>query len=81
MKSDSILKIIADNQLLFDELKKVFEDEFNNVEPIELGFSNERLGERVRAKLEGKILVEKAFSKILSYQTPVSKGDGINPAR
>lgn len=81
MDRKSILTIIADNQILFEELKKVFEDEFNDVEPIELGFSNERLGERVRAKMEGKVSVERAFNKILTYQTPVSKGEIKNPAR
>lgn len=81
MKPDSILKIIADNQFLLTELKKVFEEQFNDVEPIELGFSNERLGERVRAKLEGKVLVERAFSKIMSHQTIPPKGDVKNPAR
>lgn len=80
MPKDSVLKIIADNQFLFDELKKVFEAEF---EPstLELGFSNERLGERVRARLEGKMIIERAFNKILSYQTPIVRVDERNPAR
>lgn len=80
MHKDTILTIIADNQLLFEELKKVFEAEF---EPsaLELGFSNERLGERIRARLEAKVVIDRAFSKIMSYQTPVSSGDGKNPAR
>ena len=81
MPKDSILKIIADNQSLFNELKKVFEDEFNAIEPIELGFSNERLGERIRAKMEGKVCMERAFNTILTYRTPPPKGDVKNPAR
>lgn len=80
MPKDSILTIIADNELLFNELKKVFESEF---EPsnLELGFSNERLGERVRARLEAKMGIERVFSKILSYQSPVTKSESKNPGR
>ena len=82
MPKESILKVVADNQLLFDELRKIFDAEFSDsVSPLELGFSNERLGERVRARLEGKVCVERAFNKILTYQTPHTKGDSKNPAR
>lgn len=77
---DSPLKIIADNQILLDELRKVFDAEIETSN-LELGFSNERLGERVRAKLEAKLVLERAFSKIMSFQTPVVKVNERNPAR
>ena len=80
MKSDSTLKIIADNPLLLTELRKVFDAEFET-QPIELGLSNERLGERERARLEGKLAIDKAFIKISAYQTPPVKVEKENPAR
>lgn len=74
------MAVIADNPLLLAELKKVFETEL--VESLgELGFSNERLGERVRARMEGKQMIEDAFRKIMMYQTPLAKGNNVNPAR
>lgn len=82
MPKESMLKVIADNQLLFNELRKIFDAEFSDsVSPIELGFSNERLGERVRARMEGKMSVERAFNKIMEYQTPPTKMEKENPAR
>lgn len=82
MPKESILKTIADNPLLLGELRKVFDEEFSDsVIPVELGFSNERLGERVRARLEGKLAVDKAFDKILTYQTPEVKPEKDNPGR
>jgi len=80
MPKETILTIIADNALLFDELKKVFEAQFEPTK-LELSLNNEELGERIRARLEAKVVIERAFSKILSYQTPVSKEDAKNPAR
>lgn len=80
MPKDSILKVIADNKILFDEVKKIVEAEFET-QPVELTLSNERLGERERARLEGKLAVERAFSKILSYQSSVDKPEVKNPAR
>ena len=77
---NSPLKIIADNDLILSELKKLFEEEFSTPD-IELGFSNERLGERVRARLQSKEIIERVFSKILSFRTPSSKGEIKNPAR
>lgn len=80
MPKESILKVIADNPLLIEELRKIFDAEFSD-SLLEMGFSNERLGERVRARLEGLLRVETAFQKILAYQTPVSKPEKIHEGR
>lgn len=80
MDKSTILKTIADNPALMDELKKLLLEEFES-EPIEVGFSNERLGELVKARLTGKSAVERAFSKILEYRTPQPKVEGKNPGR
>lgn len=76
----SILTVIADNPALLEELRKTFEAEFNDSE-LELGFSNERLGERVRARLEGLAAMKRVFAKISLYQTPPLKGEVKNQAR
>lgn len=80
MPKDSILKVIADNPALFDEVKNVVLAEFVT-QPVELSLSNERLGERIRANMEGKLAVERAFNKISGYKTPEIKGELKNPAR
>lgn len=80
MPKDSILKVIADNPALFDEVKNVVLAEFVT-QPVELSLSNERLGERIRANMEGKLAVERAFNKISGYKTPEIKPEAKNPAR
>lgn len=80
MPKESILKILADNSALFDEVKKVVEAEFET-QPVELTISDKRLGQRERARLEGKLAINRAFNKILAYQSPQTKPDIKNPAR
>lgn len=75
-----ILKGIADNPALLEELKKLLLEEFES-EPVEIGLSNERLGELVKARLTGKYATERAFSKILEYKTPGEKVEGKHPGR
>ncbi len=75
-----ILKTIADNPALMEELEKLLLEEFE-ADPIEVGFSNERLGELVKARLVGKNAIARVFSKILEYKTPQPKVEGKNPGR
>lgn len=77
---DNILKVIADNKALFDGVKSIILNEFIT-QPVELTLSNERLGERIRANLEGTLAIERAFTKILAYRTPENKPEPKNPAR
>ena len=80
MDKSIILKGIADNPALMEELKKLLMDEF--VTPSgEVDYSNERLGEMVKARLIGVNAIEKAFSKILEYKTPGVKVEGKHPGR
>lgn len=76
----NILKIIADNPALLESLSNLLKAEFAE-SPDELGFSNERLGERARARLTGLEAIDRAFKKILLYQTVVPKPPGVNKAR
>lgn len=80
MPKESILKVIADNPALFEEVKNIVLAEFAT-QPVELTLSNERLGERIRANMEGKLAVERAFNKISGYKTPEVKPSPINKAR
>ncbi len=81
MDKSIILKGIADNPALMDELKKLLVDEFETSDEEVDAFNNERLGERVRARLTGVQAIEKAFSKILEYRTPGVKVEGRHPGR
>lgn len=69
-----ILKIIADNPLLQDALKKTLVSQFETL-PLEMGFSDERLGQRERARMEGKLAVDRAFVEIMNYKTRPQKED------
>jgi len=80
MDKSLILKGIADNPALMEELKTLLLSEFES-DPIEVGFSNERLGELVKARLMGKGAVERAFNRILEYKTPGAKVEGKHPGR
>lgn len=80
MPKEPILKVIADNQALLDEVRKIFIAEFQD-SPLEMGFSDERLGQRVRARMEGLQAIDRAFTKILAYQSLPPKSDIKNPAR
>jgi hypothetical protein len=75
-----ILKGIADNPALMEELKKLLMDEFETPSG-EIAYSNERLGEMVKARLIGVGAIEKAFSKILEYKTPGEKVESKHPGR
>lgn len=75
-----ILKTIADNPALMEELRSMFLAEFES-QPIEVGFSNERLGELVKARLMGKNAVDSVFNKILEYKTLPEKVEAKHPGR
>lgn len=74
-----ILRLIADNQNLFDTLKEHFESYF----PLEINdtMTNETLGERTRFYLTAKKALERAFIDIARLKTPKDSATGQNPAR
>jgi hypothetical protein len=76
----NILKIIADNPALLESLRNLLEGEFVE-SPLELGFSNERLGERTRARLTGLQAIDEAFKKIAAFRSVEAKQPIINRAR
>lgn len=63
--SDSLLKIIADNPALFDEVKRVFREAFSlNADFVHGQATNEVLGQALRARIDGLVQIEKAFLEI-----------------
>ena len=80
MENQELLKIIADNPSLLNEVRKVIEKEFNF--PIELkDKSNELLGQITRAKIMGLWAIDAAFREIEKYKTIKDEPEKINPAR
>lgn len=80
MDKSIILKGIADNPALMEELKKLFLEEFQTP-GMDVNLSNESLGEMVKARLMGVSAIESVFSKILEYKTPGEKVEGKHPGR
>jgi len=75
-----ILKAIADNPALLGAVRKTLEDEFT-LDEISTTMDNEKMGQVVRARIEGLKKIEKAFQKIEQYRTFAEKPKGDNPAR
>jgi hypothetical protein len=76
-----ILAILADNQILLDEVKLVFKKHFA-LDDIGTTFDNETLGQMVRARVDGLKKVEAAFKEIENCKSVKDTvGDVKNPAR
>lgn len=73
-----ILKQLADNQNLFDAVKKVIEKHFS-LEDITVDTPN--FTDKIRARLDGKELLKNAFKEIASHKTFKENPIGDNPAR
>jgi hypothetical protein len=80
-KEIAALRLIADNVVLFDAVKKILTLQFRNDEGISLLNTDEELGQVVRARLEGLRKVEKGFKQIEQFKSPEEKGEIKNPAR
>lgn len=75
----SILKSLADNEALFEEVKKTVLDQFADV-PYAEGASDELLGQITRARYVGRQKVEAAFSHISTFKSVKNDVDNTNPA-
>lgn len=73
-----IIKQLADNQNLFDTVKKMIEKHFS-FDDISLDTPN--FTEKVRARLDGKELLKNAFKEIASHKTFKESPIAENPAR
>lgn len=76
----NILKGLADNQALFDEVKKLLLEKFDHI-PYAEGASDELLGQVTRARLTGRTLVEEAFKEIAKHKSAAPPTERQNGAR
>lgn len=77
---NNILKIIADNPVLLEALKKEFEKVYN-VDDFDVDVDNEMLGQNVRAFQMTKKAVKLVFKEIEKYKTIPDEPIKTNPAR
>lgn len=75
-----ILKLIANNQMLFDVVQKIILSHFS-LDKVSTSMTNENMGAVVRAKIEGVKKVEEAFVEIAKYKLVTPKVGMKNPAR
>ncbi len=75
----NILTGLADNPALLEEVKKTILEHFDDI-PYEEGVSDEQLGQITRARIVGRIQVEKAFVKISEWKSTDTVLQKENPA-
>ena len=80
MNNQELLKVIADNQELSKTLQKFLEDQFS-LDDFTTNYTNELLGQQVRACLVAKEGIRNAFTQISKYKTIPEKPEQKNPAR
>lgn len=76
---ESILTRLADDQALFDEVKKVVLEQFDEM-PSEAGATDELLGQYLRARIVGRQKVEAAFQEISRHKSAPKREGVDNPA-
>jgi len=74
-----MLKQLADNKALFDEVKAVIKKQFEM--KFDTNHDNEHLGQMVRARLDGLSLVEEGFREIAQHKSDNAPKEEENPAR
>ena len=79
MDNRAILKNIADNQELFEAVKKTVLDQFENM-PYSERASDELLGQITRARYVGRQKVEEAFAEIARHKLIPKPEPKDNPA-
>ena len=78
--NNELLKVIADNQELSKTLQKFLEAEFS-LDDFTTNYTNELLGQQVRACLVAKEGIRNAFTQISKYKTVPERPESKNPAR
>lgn len=75
-----LLKIVADNPALLEELKTLFESKFT-VDVSSDTLTDEHLGQVIRARVTGLNKLKLAFTEIEQCATVKAKPERSNPAR
>lgn len=73
------LRIVAENPILYEELRKFLLSKFE-LDTIPDGTDNAQLGEIVRARLDGRLIVDEAFRQIAGLKIEKPRV-AENPAR
>lgn len=82
MDNSTILKGLADNPLLLEATKALFDKQFSLANlTLEGGLTNEQIGQETRARIEGKKLVDEVFKEIERHKTVQAKAPSHNRAR
>ncbi len=76
----SILQSLADNDMMLDAVKKVILHQFKD-DKMDTNMTNEILGQKARARLEGIQRVEAGFQTIKKFQSLKEHKQAVNPAR
>lgn len=74
------LKLIADNKDLFDAIKDVLRKQFSFGD-IKSDWTQDKIGEEVKAVLVGKKLLEQGFDEIEKHKTSVTSTESLMPGR
>jgi hypothetical protein len=74
-----LLKSLADNQELFDAVRLKIMQKFQ-IADVSDSESNEHIGQVVRARIDGRKLVEEAFREIATLKT-IKEEETFNQAR
>jgi len=80
-EKNQILRMIADNPLLFDALKELVESRFRENRDDDSGYTDERLGQMYRAQITGLREVRAAWKEISNFKTKENVGERVNRAR
>lgn len=82
MTPKEVLKAFADNPLLFETVRSVILNKFRLDDAQQLvGLEDKKIGEVIRARLDGRAKVEEAFKELSNYKTTKQRETIENPAR
>ena len=81
MDRDKVLESFANSPLLFDVVHTFLKESFGTDVTLTSGMTNELLGEKTRARLEGIATVDDAFRRMKNYKSVKNNTPEKNPAR
>jgi len=62
------LQIVANDELLITAIRVVFDERIEQMKPLEWDDDNTKLGEKYRAYLQAKKMIEQSFIDLMSYK-------------
>lgn len=77
MSYEKTLSLIYSNDLVMEELKKLFDEEIENARPKLKGQDDEALGQEYRAYIKAKEMIDDSFIKIKMLQTNQGSTNGV----